>query len=280
VDITIKQLDQDLALGAYSTGTRLAYRKVARELSSFLDKPLGEATRDEVRSYVELLSRRGLSPASFNKQVSGLRFVFGRTLGKPEMVSFLRRHRAPSVLPQILSQQEVQALLNAIRSPRYQALAMVMYGSGLRVSEAIALTVQDIDGARGVIRVMHGKGGVAREAKLSASLYQWLRDYWTRERPPLPHLFAGPHGSLPYRETVGKALAAAAQAAAITKRVTPHVLRHSFATHLLEEGVDVRVVSALLGHASLHSTTRYARVTTKVVRQTPSPLDLLPPVRR
>lgn len=280
MDSAIKQLDQDLALGAYSTGTCSAYRKVAKEVAAFLGKPLESATRDEVRSYVEVLSQRGLSTANFNKQVSGLLFVFRRTLGKPELVSFVRQRRATSTLPQVLSQQEVHALLNALRTPRMQALVMVMYGSGLRVSEALSLTVEDIDGQRGVIRVRHGKGDVPREAKLSPVLYGWLREYWAKVRPPRPYLFANKHGNPPCAESVRAALSAAAEQAGISKRVTPHVLRHSFATHLLEEGTDVRVVSALLGHASLQSTQRYARVTTKVVRQTPSPLDLLPPLRR
>src|SRR5262249_36503019 len=149
------------------------------------------------------------------------------------------------------------------------------------INEALALEVRDIDGARGVLRVRHGKGDKAREAKLSPSLYQWLREYWARERPPQPYLFASKvTGKRPRSSTVREALAAAAKKAWIKKRVTPHVLRHSFATHLLEHGTDVRVVGALLGHASLKSTMRYTRVTEKLVRETPSPLDLLPQPRR
>jgi site-specific recombinase XerD len=210
----------------------------------------------------------------------GLRFLFARTLGRPEMASFFRLPKRRSALPTVLSLSEVNALLQAIRRPRYQAIAMVMYGAGLRITEAISLEVRDIDGMRGVIVVRHGKGNKAREAKMSQSLYVWLRAYWARERPPLPHLFASKAGKLPQRSTVREALAAAAKQAWIKKRVTPHVLRHSFATHLLEHGTDVRVVGALLGHASIKTTARYARVTEKLVRQTPSPLDLLPQPRR
>jgi site-specific recombinase XerD len=144
-------------------------------------------------------------------------------------------------------------------------------------SEAIALEVRDVDGARGVLQVRHGKGNKAREAKLSPVLYQWLRQYWARARPPLPHLFASPKtGKLPTPPTIRKAIALAAKEVWINKRITPHVLRHSFATHLLDEGTDVHVVRALLGHKSIWSTARYARVTQKRVRETPSPLDLLP----
>jgi integrase/recombinase XerD len=157
---------------------------------------------------------------------------------------------------------------------------MVLYGAGLRISEALALQVTDIDASRGVILVRHGKGNKAREAKLSPTLYQWLRQYWARQRPPLPYLFASRKtGKPPMSETIRAALAHAAKQAWIAKRVTPHVLRHSFATHLLEQGTDVRVVGSLLGHASLQTTARYAKVTEKLVRQTPSPLDLLPQAR-
>jgi integrase/recombinase XerD len=200
-----------------------------------------------------------------------------RTLGQPELVSFIKLPRRHSPLPSVLSLDEVNALLRALRHPRYQALAMVLYGTGLRIREAIALEVSDIDGSRGVIRVRHGKGDKAREAKLSDSLYEWLRRYWAQQRPPLPYLFASPKtGKLPRPATIRRALAQAAKEAWIKKRVTPHVLRHSFATHLLDEGTDVHVVRELLGHASIATTARYARVTRKRIRETPSPLDLLP----
>jgi site-specific recombinase XerD len=131
--------------------------------------------------------------------------------------------------------------------------------------------------ARGASAKAPANNNKAREAKLSPTLYAWLRQYWDRERPPLPYLFAsGKTGKRACAESVRAALADAAKQAWIKKRVTPHVLRHSFATHLLEQGTDVRVVGALLGHASLTSTARYGRVTEKLVRQTPSPLDLLP----
>ena len=180
----------------------------------------------------------------------------------------------------VLSKGEVHRLLNSIRDARYQAIAMVMYGSGLRIQEALRLTIDDIDRERGVIHVRNGKGGKPRETKLSPVLYDWLRAYWSRTRPPLPYLFVNHRGRLPRQSTVRRALAAAVAEARIKKHVTCHVLRHSFATHLLEEGTDVRVVSALLGHASIKTTARYARVTEKLVRQTPSPLDLLPQPRR
>jgi integrase/recombinase XerD len=177
----------------------------------------------------------------------------------------------------VLSQHEVAAFLDAIRHPVYHAIALVQYGTGLRISEALALEVSDIDGARGVLRVRHGKGDRPREVKLSSGLYHWLRDYWSKERPPRPYLFASRRtGRPPSQVTVCHAYVAAAEQAGISKRVHTHVLRHSYATHLLDAGTDVRVIQALLGHASLKTTARYTRVSTALVRNTPSPLELLP----
>ncbi len=204
-------------------------------------------------------------------------FLFRRTLGRPELVSFIKLPRRRSPLPSVLSLDEVNALLRAIREPLYQAIAMVMYGAGLRIDEALALEVRDIDGARGVIHVRHGKGDKAREAKLTPTLYEWLRQYWARARPPMPHLFASRKtGKPPSKPAVRKALARAGKDAFIKKPVRPHILRHSFATHLLDESVDIRVVQVLLGHQSIRTTARYTRVTQKRIRETPSPLDLLP----
>lgn len=281
MDKLIEQLRQDLASGGYAKTTQASYVATAERLRGRFGVAVEEISREQVREFVdETLTREG-SAASKYKRLSALRFLYRRTMGKPEMVSFIRLPKRHSPLPTVLSLDEVGALMRSIRKARYQAIAMVMYGAGLRIAEALALEVGDIDGARGVLRVRHGKGDKAREAKLSPSLYHWLRDYWQRERPPHPYLFASSRtGKLPQAATVREALAAAAKQAWIKKRVTPHVLRHSFATHLLEHGTDVRVVGALLGHASIRTTARYARVTEKLVRETPSPLDLLPQRRR
>jgi site-specific recombinase XerD len=280
MDKLIEQLGQDLAMAGYARQTRVSYKATAERLSKRFGVAIADITREQVREFVSEIVGSDGSAGVKRKVLCGLRYLYTRTIGKPEMVSFFRLPKRHSPLPTVLSLAEVGALLQALRSARYQAIAMVMYGSGLRIAEALALEVRDIDGERGVIRVRHGKGDKAREAKLSPSLYQWLRDYWRRERPPQPWLFASRIGKPPSAKTVRKALAKAAKAAWIKKRVTPHVLRHSFATHLLEHGTDVRVVGALLGHASIKTTARYARVTEKLVRETPSPLDLLPQPRR
>jgi integrase/recombinase XerD len=281
MDTTVEQMRQDLALAKYAERTQTNYLQVVHELRAYCGCDVAEATREQVRGFVEAITGRGRSASWQKNKLSAIVFLYRKTLGRPEMVSFISLPKQHSPLPTVLSIEEVNALLRAIRRPRHQAIAMVMYGAGLRIAEALALEVGDIDGARGVLRIRHGKGDKAREAKLSPRLYEWLREYWRRERPPLPYVFASSKtGKPPLKSTVREALAAAAKAAWIKKRVTPHVLRHSFATHLLEHGTDVRVVGALLGHASLQSTMRYTRVTEKLVRETPSPLDLLPQPRR
>lgn len=277
----VEDMARDLAMKGYAQSTQKRYLETARQLIARFGRPASELGRDELRQYVEELQERGKSASWVNNKLAAIRFLYRRTLGKAELVSFISFRRRHSPLPVVLSLEEVNSLLRAIRTPRYQAIAMVMYGSGLRIQEALVLEVGDIDGARGVIRVRHGKGDKAREAKLSPSLYQWLRDYWLHEQPRAPYLFASNKtGKLPQPDTVREALGKAAKAAWIKKRVTPHVLRHSFATHLLEQGTDIRVVGALLGHACLQTTARYTRVTEKLVRETPSPLDLLPQRRR
>ncbi len=280
MDQSIKQFGQDLALANYAERTRDGYVKTARHLSARFGKPLAQLTREEIRTYVEEMTARGKSASWLTAQLAAVSFVYRKTLGRPDLVSFITYPKRYKPLPTVLSLEQVGALIQAVRVPRYQAIVMVLYGAGLRISEALALHVSDLDGARGVIIVRHGKGNKAREAKLSPALYAWLRQYWARERPPQPYVFASRKtGKPPCMETIRAALADAAKKAWIDKHVTPHVLRHSFATHLLEQGTDVRVVGALLGHASLASTARYAQVTEKLVRQTPSPLDLLPQKR-
>lgn len=277
MDSSIEQMTRDLAMAAYAKSTQGKYIGTAKGLTQQFGKPIVEVTRDELRDFVEGQTRSGQSAHVVCRHLCALLFLYRRTLGRPEMVSFIKLPRRHSPLPVVLSLDEVKALLRAVQKPLYQALAMVMYGAGLRLNEAIVLKVGDIDGSRGVIQVRHGKGDIAREAKMSTSLYLWLRSYWARERPPLPYLFVSRQtGKPPCDGTVRKALKAAAKDAWIKKRIGPHTLRHSFATHLLDEGTDIHVIAALLGHASIRTTARYARVTQKRVRETPSPLDLLP----
>lgn len=277
MDKSIELLGQDLARAGYAKSTQKKYIATATELSKRHPKSLVTLSAADIRAFVDERAGRDKSVSTLNVEIGALSFLYRRTLGVPEKVSFLRYRKRSQPLATVLSLEEVGALLQAMHNPRCQAVAMVMYGAGLRVAEALALEVTDIDGSRGVLIVRHGKGDKPREAKLSESLYRWLRQYWARERPKGTYLFGSKTtGKPPLAVTIRGALAHAAKEARIRKRVTPHVLRHSFATHLLEQGTDMRVVAALLGHSSLSSTMRYTKVTEKLVRQTPSPLDLLP----
>jgi site-specific recombinase XerD len=274
----INQMRQDLARGGYAESTCSNYMKTAEALQRRFDKPLQELSRDEVRVFVDEMFAKYRTPSSRRMALASVVFLYRRTLGMPEHVSFIRWPKRYSPLPTVLSRLEVQAVLRAIERPLYRALALVLYVAGLRISEALALEVSDIDGERGVIRVHHGKGNKAREAKLPQGLHHWLRWYWWTQRKLRPRgvrgLFVSPRTCKPpTRGSVCAALASAAMKAGIRKHVTPHVLRHSFATHMLEAGTDLRVVQVLLGHASITTTTRYARVTEKLVQQTPSPID-------
>src|SRR6185437_5645179 len=234
------------------------YLRTVRALGDHFDKPVAELRRDEIRAYVDHLQGQVRSASWLKTKLAAIAFLFRRTLGRPADVSFIVFPRQYSPLPTVLSPDEVAAFLDAIRHPVYHAVAVVQYGTGLRISEALALEVSDIDGARGVLRVRHGKGNRPREVKLSPELYRWLRHYWDGERPPLPYLFASRQtGRPPSKVTVCHAYAAAAEQAGITKQVRTHVLRHSYATHLLDAGTDVRVIQALLGHRSLQTTARY-----------------------
>lgn len=281
MDIHIDEMRQDLARAAYAQSTQAKYVKVIECLGARFGRPVATLGRDQVRSFVDEVMARRCSASTKTVELAAIKYLYEKTLGRPEMVSFIRFPKRCSQVMPVLSSEEVHRLLQAVRHPVYQTIAMVLYGAGLRVAEALVVEVSDIDGERGVIRVRKGKGGGAREAKMSPALYGWLQAYWDRYRPAAPYLFASrTTGKPPIAASVRAALRKAAAAAMIKKHVTPHVLRHSFATHLLEHGTDVRVVAHLLGHESLESTMRYARVTQKIVRETPSPLDLLPQRRQ
>jgi integrase/recombinase XerD len=277
VDKSIEQMGRDLAFAEYSKSTRKQYLKTAEDLAVHFQRPVAELGREDLREYVERLRAQGRSASWLKMKLAALVFLFSKTLGRPTDVSFIVWPRQYSPLPTVLGQGEMGAVLEALRHPVYLAIAMVLYGAGLRIEEALALEVSDIDGERGVLRVRHGKGNRAREVRLSPALYQWLRRYWDRQRPPRPYLFASPRtGRPPTQDAVRRALALAAEQAGITKPVTPHVLRHSYATHLLDAGTDVRIIQALLGHRSVQTTMRYTRVSTALVQKVPSPLELLP----
>jgi integrase/recombinase XerD len=210
-----------------------------------------------------------------NAAIAALRFFFTVTLEKPDLVRLLRTVTKPRKAPVVLSQEEVARLLRAAPSLKYKAALSVAYGAGLRVSEVANLKVSDIDSGRMMLRVEQGKGRRDRDVMLSPQLLQLLREWWKAARPQV-WLFPGQNPINPVTpRQLNRAVTAAKDLAGISKRVSPHTLRHSFATHLLEQGVDIRVIQVLLGHAKLETTPLYTRVAVNTVRDIKSPLDRL-----
>jgi site-specific recombinase XerD len=221
------------------------------------------------------LVANGISWPGLNQIVCALRFFYGVTLGQPTIPERISYARQPQKLLVVLSADEVVRFLEAVPSLKSRTALTTVYAAGLRVSEVVRLQVGDIDSRRMVIRVEQGKGGKDRYVMLSTQLLKILRSYWRLTRPQL-WLFPGRGQEHPLDPVVLHAACRSARAAAfLDKPVTVHTLRHTFATHLLENGVDVRVIQVLLGHASLASTARYTRVATKTISTTPSPLDRL-----
>ena len=233
---------------------------------------------EEIRSYqLYLTNVKKLAPASIQLATAALRFLYKITLHKPwSLPEVLPLPRKPHKLPEVLSPQQVQRFLGSISNLKHRAILTTCYAAGLRISEALRLQPGHIDSQRMVIRIEQGKGQKDRYVMLSARLLETLRAYWRHERPP-GWLFPGKHPTRPLtKDTVGAACQKARLRSGILKPVTPHLLRHAFAVHLLEAGADIRTIQLLLGHRSLTTTARYLRIATSKVCATTSPLDLLP----
>jgi len=230
---------------------------------------------EEVRTFQLHLLERRVSWSSFNQAVCALRFLYGTTLGRPEQLPLIPYGKRPKTLPSVLAPQEVLRLIGAAPTPRDRIFLQVAYGCGLRLSELIHLRVTDIDSARLVIHVRQGKGAKDRLAPLSPRLLHELRDYWRQYRPRT-WLFPGDKPGQPISgSNMQRRFGQLVKRVGLTKHCSLHTLRHSYATHLLEAGVDLLTLKALLGHKTLETTTRYLHVNTQRLRQTPSLLDLL-----
>lgn len=271
------RMQQDLTRAGYSVGTVRCYLACAKHfVGHFGGRSPLKLGQDEMRAFVEHLERRKLSAQRVRQYLAALKFLYGKTLGRPEEIAWISFPRAKRRTPAILSGSEVARVLGAIDSITYRTVATVCYGAGLRIDEARRLEVTDVLSDRGLLHVRAGKGGHERFAMLCPRLLTTLREYWRTMRPTPPLLFPSAHCPRPiHPETVRAALHKAARAAKVRKRVTPHILRHSFATHLLEMGVELRIIQQLLGHASIRSTALYAQVTSALVKRTKSPLDVL-----
>jgi site-specific recombinase XerD len=234
-----------------------------------------------VRRFQVHLTERGVQPPTLNSSASALRFLFGTTLDRAELARHLARVHYPRKLPRVLSPEEVGRLLEAAPGPglKYKAALSIAYGAGLRAGEVMMLRVSDIDSKRMLIRVEQGKGRKDRHAMLSPQLLELLRAWWLQCRSQ-GWLFPSRDPLLPLTaRQLNRVCHMAAEAAGLGTWVSPHTLRHSFATHLLENAIDVRVIQVLLGHAKLETTARYTHVATNVLRAVTSPLDRLVPPR-
>ena len=274
-----RRMIEDMTVRNFVEKTRNDYIRHVKTFTAFLGRSPDTATPEDLRRYQLHLTGTGVRPPTINGTVTALRFFFTVTLDRADTVKPLTFVAEPRKIPVVLNPEEVVRLLEAAPGPKYKAAFAAAYGAGLRVSEVSSLKVSDIDSKRMLLRVEQGKGRKDRHAMLSPQLLELLRDWYRTARPRL-WLFPGrdPLQPLTTRQ-LNRAVHAAADMAEITKRVTPHTLRHSFATHLLEQNIDIRVIQVLLGHAKLDTTALYTRVATNTIRAVMSPLDRLTPLR-
>ena len=272
----------DMRMRKLEAKTQTGYVRGVRRFAVFLGRSPDTATAEDLRRFQLDLVDQGATPATINSTLSGLKFFFDVTLGHGELMAKVQPVRAPTKLPVVLSPEEVSRLIAAAPNIKHRTALAVAYGAGLRASEVCALKVGDVDSQRMVLRVEQGKGRKDRYALLPPALLEQLRAWWRvghAQGKMLPGgwLFPGldPMDPLSTRQ-LNRAIHAAAEDARIDKRVSMHTLRHSFATHLLEARVDIRVIQVLLGHKKLETTTTYTHVATELLRQVISPLERLP----
>ncbi|TXN01103.1 tyrosine-type recombinase/integrase [Methylobacterium sp. WL64] len=276
-----QRLIDDMTLRRFSRATQRNYIRDVGRLAAFLRRSPDTATGDDLRRFQIAQQEVGLGVPTMNAIVSALRFFFVQTLNRPDLARGLVRLNQPRTLPDVLSAGEVGRLLDATVCLKHLAALSLAYGAGLRVAEVAALRIGDVDSTRMLLRIERGKGGRDRNAMLSADLLDLLRRWWREghRQGVLQRqgwLFPGQDWTRPIStRQLHRVVVEAARSAGIPKRIGPHTLRHSFATHLLEDGVDIRVIQVLLGHSRLDTTALYAKVATRTVRAVTSPLDRL-----
>ena len=278
-----QRMIDDMRLRKLADKTQSHYLRAVRQFSLFLGHSPDRATIEDLRRYQLHLVDQGISAISLNAAIIGLKFFFNVTLDHPQLMSKMQLVRIPRTLPVVLSREEVARLIEAAGNIKYQTALSLAYGTGLRAGEVVALKVGDIDSQRMTLRVERGKGQKDRYAMLSPVLLERLRVWWRVARAQGKMLDGGwlfpgmnPVDSLSTRQ-LNRAIHAAAEAAHIDKRVSMHTLRHSFAIHLLEQKVDIRIIQVLLGHKKLDTTALYAQVATEILHQVVSPLERLYP---
>jgi integrase/recombinase XerD len=277
-----RRMIEDMEVRGFTACTQRGYLAAVRNFTAFLGRSPDRATAEDLRRFQVQMRSQGASATTMNSAVSALRFFFGVTLGRGDAEVGMTPVRLPRRLSVILSPAEVARLLDAAPGLKAKAALSLSYGAGLRASEVVSLKVSDIDSGRQVIRVEQGKGRKDRYAMLSLDLLDLLRTWWRAGRAkgvmlPGGWLFPGqtPINHLTTRQ-LNRMFHGAKEAAEIDKRVSLHTLRHCFATHLLEQKVDIRVIQVLLGHKKLDTTAHYSRVDSRTLKAVKSPLELLP----
>jgi integrase/recombinase XerD len=268
-----RRMIEDMTMRKFAPKTQHDYVQRIKNFAAFLGRSPDMASFEDVRRYQLHLAVSGVGVPTLNQTISTLRFFFRVTLKRHDIVEHTHFIHEPRKLPVVLSPEEVARLLDAAPGLKYKAALSVAYGAGLRATEVISLKISDIDSKRMLIRVERGKGRKDRYVMLSPHLLNLLRAWWRAARPQ-GWLFPGRDPAQPMTtRQLNRACHAGAQMAEINKRVSLHTLRHSFATHLLEQNIDVRVIQVLLGHAKLDTTALYTRVATKTISEVMSPLE-------
>ena len=267
---------EDMKMRNLSPHTQYVYVRVVARFAAFFRKSPEQLAPEDVRTYLlHIVHQRRVSWSFYNQTLCALRFLYHTTLGRPHLLDGIPCPKKNKKLPVVLSPEEVRRFLGAIKNPKHRALFMTAYAAGLRVSELVNLRVEDIDSARMLIRVRQGKGFKDRYVKLADRLLMELREYWKTGRPTA-WLFPGEHPERPiHAATVNRLSGQICHRAGLGKHVTVHTLRHSYATHLLDHGTDLRTIQVLLGHRNLSTTAIYTHVSQAKLQSTPSPLDLL-----
>lgn len=276
-----RRMLEDMRMRKLAPKTQSAYIRAVGKLARFIGRSPDTASAEDLRRFQLHMVDAGTSPITLNATITGLTFLFDVTLGREDAMSKMQSVRVPHRLPVVLSREEVARLLGAVGHIKHQTALSLAYGTGLRVGEIVALKVGDIDSKRMTLRVEQGKGRKDRYAMLSPILLERLRVWWRVARAQGKMLDGGwlfpgldPLQSLSTRQ-LNRAIHDAATMAGIDKRVSMHTLRHSFATHLLEQKVDIRVIQVLLGHKRLDTTAQYVQVATDILREVLSPLETL-----
>ena len=272
-----QRLIEELKLRGLAENTIKSYVQVIAAYARFFGRSPDQLGKADLRKYLLYLrEEKKVAQTTYNQRIAALRFFYRETIQRPEVVEGICFARKEKRLPAVLSRDEVERFFTALVSLKHRAILMTAYGGGLRVSEVVSLKASDIDSGRMAIRIRQGKGNKDRDVMLSPRLLAVLRKYWLAARPK-DFLFPGTgkcgHIS---RYAVYNACKAAMRDAGLTKNISPHTLRHSFATHLLEQGTDIRTIQVLLGHRSVATTAIYTHISQAGVLQTKSPLDQSP----